>query len=136
MHIDDLKNIHKILYPNDECEYSFDNFCIREVKINFWDGKPFFNVHVTFDKVKTIFKGHIAYIPCYEERQIPFMDFRTQFMEGPCEIPPEFLEKLKKASDLRNLNRPNHGYEDLLESLKNLSGLSENEIKQKAGIPL
>lgn len=136
MHLDDIKKVIEILHPNDKIEYVYDSTCIRDVKINFSEGKPFFDVNVTYSKVKCIIKGNNFYIPSFNESKMSFMDFRIQFMEVPCDISPEFLAKFKLAYDMKMLNRPNHGFEEQIESLKNLSGLSENEIKQKAGIPL
>jgi hypothetical protein len=136
MHLDDIKKVIEILHPNVEVDYIFDANCIHEMNIVFSEGKPFFDVRVTYHKVKCIIKGNSFYIPAFNETRIPFMEFRTQFMQVSCDISPEFLSKLKSAYDMKMLNRPNHGFYDQLESLKNLSGLSENEIKQKAGIPL
>lgn len=136
MHIDDIKEMLQKLFPDGNFDLIFDNSCIREVLIKFEDGKPFFDLNVKFCKVKFSYKGNSLYLNCFNETSMPFMDFRKQFMEVPCAISPEFLSKLKSAYDMKMLNRPNHGFEDQLESLKNLSGLSEDEIKQKAGIPL
>ena len=136
MHIDDIKKVLEILNPNDKVDFTFDKYCISQVHVNFADGKPYFDVQVTYNKAKCTIKGYSYYIPCYYQTIMNFLDFRKQFMEGPCDISPEFLSSLKACYDMKMLNRPNNCFEDQLESLKNLSGLSENEIKQKAGIPV
>jgi hypothetical protein len=136
MHIDDIRDMLEKLYPEGNFNLIFDNSCVREMLIRFDEGKPYFNINVKFYKVKFIYKGNSIYFNCFNETSMPFMEFRKQFMDVPCEISPEFLEKLKSAYDMKMLNRPNNGFDDQLQSLKNLSGLSEDEIKQKAGIPV
>lgn len=115
------------LYPEKEIKYEFDDKCIRFIEMSFEEGLPFLLHHIEYRKVKVLVEGmEEIYTSISPHRMaIPISELKKYISSfEDCFINQEDLSNLKslEGKDERK---------DLLKSLEEWSGLSEEQILSK-----
>jgi len=115
--------------------HSYDDSCISKIEFTLCDGEILPLAKITYNKVKlNILNENAKYVRLApSEENLPISQAKDK-LNLPIALSKEKIEYLQKLSILKNLNRPNNGFEEYLQSLIDLTGYTKEEILKKAGL--
>ena len=116
--------------------YAYDDSCISKIEFSFCDGEIFPLAKVTYNKVRLdILNESQKYVRLApSEDNLPINQVKDK-LNLPIAISKSEIEHLQRLSVFKNLNRLNHGFDEYLQSLIDLTGNSKEQILKKAGLP-
>ncbi len=114
----------------------YDDSCISKIEFSFCNGEILPLAKVTYNKVRLdILNESQKYLRLApSEENFPISQVKDK-LNLPIAISQDKIENLQRLSVLKNLNRPNHGFEEYIQHIIDFTGYTKEQILKKAGLP-
>ncbi len=137
MKYSELNELITKMYPLNPYELIFDQACISRIAFAFVEGHKKSAVNMVYYRVLVSVKNFDSFYLEIEEYPITLTcDQALSYLnESDIYIPEHDLQSLRNADVLRNLYRPDHGRDAILDRISEYSKKTSEEILKLAGLP-
>jgi len=136
MEFKELKEFIQKLYPIQRVSYSFDSKCIAKIEFNLKDGHRNSEVDIFYNKMLVSIQNmEPFYVEMnWHNEKIGIEQAIEKIKSCDILVLESDLQALRDADVKRNLNRVDHGRDEIIRKISEYSGKSEAEILKLAGL--